>query len=446
MNEKYTGRISDYINTSSPYVMLMYEVEKKYWNSKVNHTFKLPVSSQPFSEDSEASLRSLEGVTAYKLESQNAKRQERQNPRPIIEAAQRGQSKDLRKQTARIKVTDKSQPGSSSLKMIFNHSFQNGRDRFFKQGLQVKTESFTQPALKGNHLKIGNSPSAKFSETSIRSSTNQPRSASKTKRGTETSSWRIAKVDITKAALTNRSKLGPREANLKSDSKFFEANKRSYKADERSEKSSENKLFVGSRYLETVGTKDIQPLMSIKGLARATEDPRKVGQTAPMAVVQEKGVFGSQSKSNWQVSELSTSRPWQGKAEVARPVQKGALFTDLRKMQQGLRAREQDKAHGQGLAIGGGQTSRYCEHSYFSKGLTSTRLPDKNLSLQSTSHQDLPNRTVKPQILVHVPQPYSSHSNLQKKQGVKVDVLYDRPINSKLFSTIKTKLTTKTVN
>jgi hypothetical protein len=446
MNDKYTGKIADYININSPYVMLMYEVEKKYWNSKTNHCFRLPVPSRGLSPDSEASIRSLEGVTAYPLASQNARRPPESGAPPPLHSRASGHTQPARNAGVHAKPAEKRDAGGSNIRVIFNHSFQNGSARLTKPGHQTKTDSFAETYLKGRSEQISISPSAKLAETSVRSSTNQQGSTSKMKRGTETSSWRIAKVDMAKATLTNRSKLYPHELKLKSERKYLVGNKRGDISEERSERSTDKNWLGGSRYLATVGPKATPPLMSIRGLTLAAEDHAKAPSALPRPSSRQTPGSLLDTRLNSKALEPSTSRSKLGPTEADRVVRKGALFTDLKQMQEELRARETSRRHGPGMASGGGLTGRPGQLSYLGAGLTPSRLQAGQAGSHSSSHLQLVQKQVRPQILVHVPLPYSSQANLPKKQAAKVDLMYDRPIKSKLFSAIKSKLTLKSIN
>lgn len=60
-----------YVDFESPILKHLIDIEQKFWNSRTNQTFKFPRQKD---DDSEASIASLAGITAYELTSQNQKR------------------------------------------------------------------------------------------------------------------------------------------------------------------------------------------------------------------------------------------------------------------------------------------------------------------------------------------------------------------------------------
>lgn len=67
--------IDEYIDFSSPIIKYLIEIEDKYWTSDANRNFKMVrrVEERDYndSDDSEASIVSLEGVNTYDLMVQN---------------------------------------------------------------------------------------------------------------------------------------------------------------------------------------------------------------------------------------------------------------------------------------------------------------------------------------------------------------------------------------
>jgi hypothetical protein len=77
-NGKMPQDITEYVNLKSPILKYLMEIEKKYWQSEINQTYKFP-SRNGYgpgieNDDSTGSLYSLEGKTAYPLASQNRER------------------------------------------------------------------------------------------------------------------------------------------------------------------------------------------------------------------------------------------------------------------------------------------------------------------------------------------------------------------------------------
>ena len=68
-NPQFMSIVEYYLQMENPNLQPLIEIEKKYWTSNTNKHYRMPRRFQL--DDSEDSIRSLEGVTLYDLESQN---------------------------------------------------------------------------------------------------------------------------------------------------------------------------------------------------------------------------------------------------------------------------------------------------------------------------------------------------------------------------------------
>jgi hypothetical protein len=74
-NPQFMSIVEYYLQMENPNLQPLIEIEKKYWTSNTNKHYRMPRRFQL--DDSEDSIRSLEGVTLYDLESQNILRSKR---------------------------------------------------------------------------------------------------------------------------------------------------------------------------------------------------------------------------------------------------------------------------------------------------------------------------------------------------------------------------------
>ena len=72
--------ISLYVDLQSPILKYLLEIERKYWSSDINCSYKFPKahSTSDSEESNELSIQSLENVTKYKLDKQNIKYYEKE--------------------------------------------------------------------------------------------------------------------------------------------------------------------------------------------------------------------------------------------------------------------------------------------------------------------------------------------------------------------------------
>lgn len=80
----FPKEISQYVDLKSPILKYLIEIERKFWKSETNQHFALPRKSavEP-ADDSESSIQSLRGVTAYQLNNQNGPAKQAQHVKTV---------------------------------------------------------------------------------------------------------------------------------------------------------------------------------------------------------------------------------------------------------------------------------------------------------------------------------------------------------------------------